>query len=146
MPSLVVIERNPKPIRTLNHLQIPAPCNRGWLSSSGLGESPLGSSSPALAQPPRSIHAVHQSRRVQEARSLRFPIAAGRGGGAQPRDARGAGGGNRLVCRVSPTTPSPRHSPLARRAAWNPSPAEASSDPHERLGERAPWQPWLLWG
>lgn len=63
-PSLVVMERKPKPIRTLNHLQIPAPCKSGWLSSSGLGESPLGSSSPALAQPPRSIHAVHQSRRV----------------------------------------------------------------------------------
>lgn len=42
-PPLAVMERKPKPMRTLNHLQMPEPC-RGWDSFSALGESPTGSS------------------------------------------------------------------------------------------------------
>lgn len=42
-PPLAVMERKPKPMRTLNHLQMPEPC-RGWGSFSALGESPSGSS------------------------------------------------------------------------------------------------------
>lgn len=40
-PPLAVMERKPKPMRTLNHLQMPEPCNGSF---SALGESPAGSS------------------------------------------------------------------------------------------------------
>ena len=49
-PARAVMDRKPNPMRTLNHLQMPAPCSS--YSSSATRAASSGTSSGALAQPP----------------------------------------------------------------------------------------------
>lgn len=51
LPSRFIMEMNPNPIRTLNHLQWPVPC-KTWDSSSTCSGSFPGSSPPPLLAPP----------------------------------------------------------------------------------------------
>lgn len=68
VPSLLVMDRNPKPIRTLNHLHTPLPRDEPRSSS-----EPVASSSSFFAQPPfeRKMMSLSQFRKY---RCLKYGI------------------------------------------------------------------------
>lgn len=93
------MERKPKPMRTLNHLQMPEPC-RGWDSFSALGESPAGSS-PGFAPGERPTE----------------PLSRGAGGAAgpprpsRPAPSRATRSRKRKSCSGCPGWKMPKKSP-----------------------------------